>query len=154
MCEDLGYCCSGYQQAPAFGKSFTSRISSLHGNKVRLQPLCLILDDSHFHPVGLLKPECNWPGKHQRQSDSNLKGDFLPGEGKSGDGNKIGYFALTTQACAPRAEGNPAAGTALSWYGIKISPFQKQGMIPASIPAPAQPQQRGSPRGALSRSSR
>lgn len=57
LCRDPGYCCRGYQQALTFGKSRPSHISSFCGNKVQLKPLCLILDDSHSHPVCLLKSE-------------------------------------------------------------------------------------------------
>ena len=115
----------GYQQGLTFGKILPSHISSFCGEKNNaITTLCLILDDSHSHPVCLLKSECIWRGKHQSQSDSNLKGNFLPGEGKRQAGEGIKPDIISHEQSKPAyreggwAGGNPAAGTALSWYGI------------------------------------
>lgn len=54
--RDPGYCRKGYQQALAFGKPQASQATS--APFVGTKPLCLILDDSHSHPVCLLKSEC------------------------------------------------------------------------------------------------
>lgn len=66
---------------------------------------------------------------------------LLATQGKGGNKIRL-HFALALSYLTlrdVRVEGNPAAGTALSWYRLKIFVFQeKQRMVSTSIPAPAQ----------------